>query len=479
MKIFLLVIGALLTLTLSGCYELERKVTWSSDGKTAAVIGTDGLRLCEIDGEFSDVLVNGARLAEWVDIGGQEHLVALRYRSVDSWQAIEKQIVEPLRTALVAEGDAVVEKLRTGAKWREQFGDLSGFNRSSDWATNDPWEQATKLYVLAQLSEQEWKKVGKEVEAEELRARFGEIVVYPKLTGFLLGEPKSISRAFIGSFDELRISPTGDHAAFVIAADTPANGLWIVALDGEQVKEPTELRIEAGKVGFFPDWTPDGRSLVYTKPDRTGADDSAAEVSLGHLVSRQVIGEAGELLKDGAEERKAWLLFYEHGRVRCLSDGRILCSAIEANFPVTDADLPQSDQLYQFDPARSATLTRVLPAQTLASLPDMVALYEVSPDGRNLVVADSEMSQVFMVDIASGELNSLQEEDLSDISWMPSWTPDGQLCFRGRLPVEPAEGESPTKEPVEVLLWDGENYQAISKDWPDDLRRGLDLETKK
>jgi Tol biopolymer transport system component len=252
-----------------------------------------------------------------------------------------------------------------------------------------------------------------------------------------------------------------------------------VALDGEQANDLAELRIETGTVGLFPDWTSDGRSLIYTKPDRTGGGGSEAEISLGYLVSRQVVGEAAELLIDGPEERKAWLLFYEQGRVRCLQDGRILCSAIEAKFPVTDADLPQSDQLYQFDPDRSATLTRVLPAQTLANLPDLIAFYEVSPDGSKLVVADWEMSQVFVVDLASGDSYSLQTEDLSDIAWMPSWTTDEQLCFRGRMPNVDPEEEKAIKQPVEVLLWDGENLRAISHEWPDDLRRSLDLESVK
>ena len=420
------------------------------------------------------MLVKGARLAEWGDVDGQERLVVLRYRPVDNWQAVEEAIVESLRAALVAEGDSVVEKLRAGTNWREQFSDT--FGPSSDWTENDQWEQVIKLYVVANLTEQEWKKVGKDVATKELRARLGEVVVYPKQAGLILGEQISTSRAFIGLVDELRISPIGDHAAFVIGPDSPAYGLWVIALAGQDGEEQAERRVEAGLVGLFPDWTPDGRGLVYTKPDKAGLEDSDMEVSLGYLVSRQIFDEAGGWLEDGAEQRKAWLLFYLHARVRCLNDGRILCSAIEAHFPVTDADLPQSDQLYQFDPARPATLTRVLPAQTLASLPDMIALYEVSPDGSQLVVADVDLSQVSVVDLAGGDSYSLQEEDLSGFSWMPSWTPDGQLCFRGRPPAVEDEDGKTIEQPVEVLLWDGESSRAISKGWPDDLRRSLELD---
>jgi hypothetical protein len=476
-KLYSTALLLLCALAFSGCYDFERKITWSADGETMAVIGEDGLRLCAVDGKFSDVLVKNARLAEWIEVDGEQKLVVHRYRSMDSWQAIEAVLADPVREAVIAEAEKLVAEMRADGQWGRLFGKLFGEN--SDWTSKDQWDQAMKLYIVVQLSDNELVTVADDFDFDlsTLEAYVGEVVVYSQGSGLVLGEAESVSRAFIGSIDELRISPTQQHAAFVVEAGNSSSGLWVVSLSGAaaDAEAPSEFRVDAGMVGVFPDWTVDGRAIVYTRPDRTDQADSGEDVSIGYLVRRQIFDEGGDVLEEMTEERLAWLLFYGYGRVRCLSDGRILVTAIDAHFPMTEADVPQSDQLYLFDPSRSATLTRVIPAQTLANLPDLMALYEVSPDGRKIVVMDSQMSQVSVVDLATGEFYSLQDEDLSDVAWMPSWTPDGQLCFRGRLPESENQEENPTKESVEVLLWDGENSKAISKGWPKDLRRSLDL----
>lgn len=47
-----------------GC--VPQHVAWSPDGMHAAILGDDGLHVCDVDGKLTPVLVKDAKYAEWL-----------------------------------------------------------------------------------------------------------------------------------------------------------------------------------------------------------------------------------------------------------------------------------------------------------------------------------------------------------------------------------------------------------------------------
>ena len=125
-------------------------------------------------------------------------------------------------------------------------------------------------------------------------------------------------------------------------------------------------------------------------------------------------------------------------------------------------DLPQRHELFLLEPGRRATLARLLPEESLVQLPDNLAFFEMSPDGKRLVVPGEE-GQVYLVEWEAGDVGVVRAEEMSKLKSVPVWRNSEELCFVTEVAVEEGERE-------EVVLWKDYEDRVVSGGWAEKVR---------
>ena len=222
----------------------------------------------------------------------------------------------------------------------------------------------------------------------------------------------------------------------------------------------------ADRVSVSPDWTPDGRSLVYVQA--SGAPVGKDDLLLGVLVRRGVVDDAGKINVDDQSQPLAGTIFDDESRVRCLKDGRVLFNAGEINLPVAAEDWGgKRQQFFAVDPARQSTLVRLIPRKHEEDMPGMLNFFEVSPDEKQ-VLFGAYRGNVCVLTLATGDVQYIQNggKEKEGIQGAPVWRNDGTFTYTRR--VGPKDGKKPARA-VEVVVRRGEKEQVLSVSWPDDL----------
>jgi hypothetical protein len=212
-----------------------------------------------------------------------------------------------------------------------------------------------------------------------------------------------------------------------------------------------------------PDWTKDGRCLVYI--NAVGAMTSDDDLRLGALTRREVINASGAVEVQTNHDDLAGMLFDSNLGARCLSDGRILFVASDLQLPVTAPDMPQRLQIFSFDPRRPATLTRMIPRGAMEDLPH-AGFFEISPDEKKVLMA-ADKGAVMVLSLADGNVTSVQGAGKDDPPSFPSWRGSDEVCY---LMASPTNSGG---HPWEVALWKEGTNRVISAAWPADLRKGF------
>ncbi len=442
------VLGVLAVL-LSGCNE--ERIVWAPDGSRAAVITNDGLHFCDGRGRLTPLLAPQVYTVAW--LGDSQGLVAARAREAKDWAAIA-QVLGPERAAAVAgEADALLQRLQQGAAWSVLTMDLKGTKSAVKICLRD----RHPADLQSRLSAGEWTELAGETE------KVSELVVERFQDDKL--EPGPILYTGIGSISAIRPSPNDRAVAFTADAGPGNEDLRLLLAPIDASAPPVEV---ARYVSAFPDWLPDGRTLVYFESSGPGPADDA--IRLGDLARRQVLDPAGRLEVAGKPDYLAGVLFSLMGRVRCLRDGRIIFAAAEVELPFAAADYGDSrEQLFAVDPTRQPTLTRLIPRKQEEGLPRDLSLFEVSPDERQ-VVFGSTKGDVCLLTLATGEVEQIQAPAKDSPQGMPVWRAAGEFTYVKR--IAGTAGESRVRK-VEVVLRRGKQETVLSKDWPDEVVNGL------
>jgi hypothetical protein len=234
--------------------------------------------------------------------------------------------------------------------------------------------------------------------------------------------------------------------------------LWLARVNGSGATPV------AAHVGAFPDWTADGRSLVYIQAAGGSAKD---DLRLGTLVQREVLDAGGQVASKEEKKELAGWIFSENTRVRCLRDGRILFNAAEISLPIAAEDYgEQHEQLFAVDPARQATLVRLVPRKQEQNLPQTLAFFEVSPDEKQVLFGGVE-DEVAVLTLATGEVERVQDKtDKQSLQGQPVWRKDGEFSYTRRTAKK--DGPTPTRK-AEVMLRSGGKDRLLSGSWPDQL----------
>lgn len=435
--------------SVAGCWP-EKRVNWSPNGKRAAVIAADGLYLCNSDGQLSQRLAEGVRRVAWTPDSLQ--LIVVRQAAVNTW-------AEANRFFSAEEGasiESAAELLFTEAMTYD--GDWKAFPARSLRGLTPGGSTAALIYL-------------REMHGPQLAGRIGkqwEDLLNAELSGWVLeaislreqGGPTAVELA--RSMDEyvsLVVAPDGQAVALVQPSGNDGANLLVLVLDGSG-RGPVHV---APRVSVFPDWSPDGRSIVYaTTPVRKDGT-----MVMGSISRRMVRGEDGALLSEmPAAEDLAGIAYMDETRVRCLRDGRIVFASVEVSIPCTSKDMNPRGSLFAIDPERQATVSRLVPRESEAALGEFVHLFEVSPDEKHICVPFGS-GQISVLTLATGDVWQIPDKPIENdqLRSAPCWRGENELCFA----TPPAEGDETKRAQIVLCKLDFEKRQAsmreISQEW--------------
>jgi hypothetical protein len=392
----LFIAAASLLILATGCSQ--QRVVWSPDGNKAAILSDDGLYLSDANGKLSGLLVSNTVMAEW--FSDSRRLALIRKLKFENWAELQPH--------LRAENREFVQKSQITQ---------NTFNGHEGQENIDLYE----LYVGT---------IGN-----------NQITLGPALIQ-TQQQPQPLG---------IRVSPTQTAIALVTdVGQRDESRLWIVAADGSAA-----AKIVSDDAATHPDWTKDGRSLVYI--NATGEKKGSDDLLLGSLVRRQVLNAAGAVEIQTAHEDLAGMLFASFLGVRCFDDGRILFVALDVQLPATTDDMPGRPQIFAWDPRHKATLTRMIPRNALDQTPD-INFFDISPDEKSLLIS-GEKGAVKVLSLAEGKLTEIEGAGDNDAPSLPSWRGD-EVCYMTPSPTNSANHK------WDVALWKDGTNRVISANWP-------------
>lgn len=449
-------LGMLASLLLAGCFP-EQHVIWSPDGKQAVVVTkNDGeLYLCDENGTLSPKQMNSILYVAWrPDSRG---LVLVKTQTITAWAEAENALFPKEQEELKAAADTAHQMYAAGNKLSEAI------NAACETGAVNYPKNFIKLYLIQQYPELAPKLEPKEALHADLM-----IIQLAEVQNGTIIPGRVLSRTAL-PLCNLRVSPQNRIAA--CTAGEELLNLYAVSME-----ETAPLRQVATQVSLYPDWSADGRHLVYaTGGASIWVDD---ELQLGAIARREVADDDGQLLPEFPERNElVGVIFNGFTRIRCLPDGGIVFSALEIQLPATAGDMPENMTLFRIDPERLPSVTRLIPRSIEHRLGDESMLFEFSPDGKQIALPDCE-DGVGVLTVATGELYVIPDEEKKTTSENPgpakfqSWRYPGELCVSREVQLGEIRSDS-TQENVkqsrtDVLLINPAEKQTriINAEWP-------------
>jgi len=442
--------GAICLLAAGGC--IPRRVFWSPDGQRAALIAEDGLRLCDASGKLSDVVAQDVQLVAWMP--DSSRFIGEGKITAASWQEAQAALSPERREALIRlAGRLHDEILAYSGEWDK-------FRPKLRAEVTDGELSALFLYVRDHRKDGLPEKLGdKWKDMEKMTADVHLLQVYE--VSDLSATPGPILTRTLDDIWNLQIAPDGGAVACAQAVSGGKDAIFRLSV---MPAGGGALQTVAEPAAIYPDWTPDGRSLVYTTTRSKPADGGDA-VQLGTLSRRRVRAESGRPLKEfEAPDDRVGGLFWPQSKVRCLRDGRVLFSAMEVMLPATAKDMPQRATLFCIDPARQPTATRVIPREAEAALPDglQAGYFELSPDEKRVAVCGADHGNVSVLTLATGEVQRVVSQTDIELRGLPAWRSAEELSV-----FVPPKSSWGSADRYELVLWSGpEKARCLSCGWP-------------
>lgn len=466
MKRWMVAVAVVVVTTgLIGCIP-EKRVFWSADGRWAAVRAGDGLYLCDEHGKLSERLLTDVGSVAW--FADSKRLILARNVKAKTWDEVVQAVDSEVVRELEARGD------RLHAEVLAYEGDLDDFEPQSTEGLTDTAKVALMLYVRDKRSAGMPEKLGKHWEGiEKAEAWLGVLQLAEAREAALELGPILVTS--VNGIGEPGISPDGRKVAYLEAAggEQESRRLHVVAVDASN---PPALVAE--RTSMFTDWSADGRYLAYAAANALSVGSDGA-MRLGVIARRQVCDGQGGLLETLPEaEDLAGILFQQETKVRCLRDGRVIFATLEVQLPCTSKDMPQRSGLFAVDPERQPVVTRLIPRQAEAVLPDAVPFFELSPDERHVCVPGLD-GRVAVLTLATGEVWTLHsDEEADELRTVPTWRSADELCFS--FGPQPGEPDGRAEIVLGKLDWEKRQVErkAISRDWPESVVDGFLVKKK-
>ena len=446
---------ALMLALLGGC--LEKHLVWSPDGMRAVVIAKDGLHLCDSEGKLSPLLLPDVDQIAW--FSDSQRLAVARVREAGDWAATARYLGSERAGAVAAEAEGIWSKLQAGGQW----GVLTGFNGGKKHQT------LVKILLRdrhgeelrAKLSPGDWDSLKSD------RVEFSDLLI-ARIDADRI-RPETVLHEGLEKIEDIRISPGGRAIAFTadLAPDDDKECRLLLTL----VAAPGTTTV-AEHTAAYPDWTPDARSLVYAQAAEGGKKE---DLRLATLVRREVLGDNGQIKLQENPDDLAGMLFSNLTRIRCFQDGRIVFNAVEFSLPVTNKDVDaEREKLFVLDPARQATLVRVIPRGEEQNMPKNLVFFELSPDEKQILVGGFD-GEVSVLTLVTGDVGVWQKAGEYNLMAAPVWRAPGEITYARRNPGE--NGKPPSRK-AEVVLRKlvsekGDEEKVLSKSWSDEMLTGV------
>lgn len=464
-------IGMMVTCALilvGGC--VPDRYEWSPDGKWMTVVSDDGLRIADSDGNLLPIFIEKVGMARW--FSDSKRVLAAREIDVPTWDQLAPYLTAEQEQSITAEAQRVREAVLaydwSGPKV-PQWDDFSKSYQQQeeaagrDLTTFSDFGVAIAMYLRDGSDPVLRQKIpaARWAELSGLSQSVHAVEVYDIDATGATKESELMSSVF-GPTD-LRVSPTGKAATVVLGRNKTCE-LWVAEIDGNQAPKKV-----AEGVAWYPDWTADGKEVVFIHANDNVRDPNDG-TWLGSVSRVQVVGDDGQLLKTpGATVDMAGLASGLYARVRCLKDGRIVFSAADMNLPAAPNDLTRTE-LFALEPGKQATVTRLLPRQTVEGMGDAGQYFEISPDGQHASIPD-HTGKVSVVDLATGAVtwpqNRVFAANNGDLKLpsVPQWRSADELTF-----VVCGDDRK-----AHVMLWSlSKNSGTVLSDgWPDKILAGL------
>ncbi len=434
---------------LCGCDSIDR-VVWSADGKQAAVLCRNGMRLSSSDGTLSSELVEQVRAVQWSP--DSQSLVFVTRKKSSSWSEV--------KAALDSQGISEVQS--TSKVVKQEL-----LNYSGDW--DKFWDNTPILHTLPRVPES--LMLLKDKDAETLKKKLKDkwkdieslsVDVSTLATAAVADSKIGAKRTLLNEMRdvvELRVAPDGRSVIAVVAADDKDYELWVVSMaDGTKV---STIR----GCGRFPDWESGSRSIVFT---RGGMPVAGSKSRMGALVRRRVWGDDGLIAKNADDELLANISFNSEGRVRCLKDGTIFFTSKHDRLPSTPKDDPLAEELFALRPGKYM-VDRVVTYTAAHLVGETAQYFDVNPSGTHVVIPGGRNT---ILNLADGSVTNLDSLGFAPrrpgLFFQPHWRNDDELCFAGCS----MGGESEHK--VDVMLWSQKKQDAtaLSAKWPEAALKG-------
>jgi hypothetical protein len=444
--------GVAALLLATGCDEVEERMEWSPDGARAVMRLGDKLCLVYANGNISAPLASNVESAVWLP--DSQGLVLLRQLTVTNWEEAAR--------LLTPEEKATVESLAKGlpdllrAALAAADGDSEAIEQKFFKPLKMEFSEFLSPAVLCLLYTQpaalrqafQGCKNPAKLEADltgDSTTKVAEVSVLLLAGNQASGPPRAIERTLTG-LQQPRLSPSAPVMAFL-----RDDALMVAPLDGGTNRVSVAEKIE----GSY-DWSPDGKSLVYAV---RLTERESSDINLARIERRTVIDATGTLVASNALP----LAMSGSGftpRVRCLPDGRVLFAGFAMQLPAP-ATAPQETHFFLIDPAQGTNAVAVTVPSPPGALPQDLAYFTPSPDGRQIAIVESGADAVAVLDVATGALEVVSPKRGWKSRILPAWRGADELYF-GALP------ESSSTRP-ELLRWrKGVAPQVFSHGWTDE-----------
>ena len=415
-----------------GCNEVEDRLTWSPDGKQAALRVDDDLYLMDASGKLTGIVASNVTGAAWLPDG--RGLVLTRCFPVAKWTEAE---------SLLPASDIAAAKM-LGKAWL-----AFGVDGADQLELKRPELASAAILFLSDTQSNELheaiqkSKDPAKLEADLSSARTTSVAEVSIL--LLAGKESRVIERSLTGFEQPLPSPTAPVIAFQ-NGDT----LTVAPLDGSTNRVTATERL-LGAYG----WTPDGRALVYA--DRISGKHSPDITVAG--VTHHVVVETNGALVAGDKVPLSLNASTFTPRVKCLPDGRALFAGAPLQLP-SPAVVAWTPRFYLTDPAAGTNATPVAIPSEAGALPQELAVFAPSPDGRQVAIVESGSDAVAVLEVASGVVQVVSPTRGWKSKILPAWRGTNELFFAA-LPA------SSTNRP-ELFRWrKGSAPVAISTNWPD------------
>ncbi|MBN1804331.1 MAG: hypothetical protein JW837_03695 [Sedimentisphaerales bacterium] len=464
-----------------GCVP-ENTLQWSKDGSVGLMNAKDALYL--VDGTSGNLTeIEKENISSWPGISEDGSLIAYCQEIKCQSPAEGLEAIPPAQAKIIEEYSVIMKKriLETGPA---MLGD--NFPSLEDTKMNDEYRKWVIRYVCENADSELAAKIGEELVG---KGKSNEISYYKLILANRnnLTDKKVIAVNILPMW-QVRISPDNKYLSYIVIRNEEEHGnIGVHDLYVASLEENVPAALVSKNVALGYDWRDDSRALVYLHSEFEKSDETVlgtvkesvvADVNgtlLAEAVTSQDDDYFGSHNCDAKTKDLAGIAFIPWYKAQYGLGNRVYFASVIMSIPSTMHEDGRIS-LFCYDPATS-TIANLLPAEVSQYSPETLYMFEVSPDGKKILIPASDNRLALYELGQENPVTIIKEEEGfgDDIPvFNPAWKGNNEISYlvsgqNSFLPAADAN-ESGRKEMV-IFGDDGSLHQVLSKSWPDELMK--------